>query len=154
MTDDLTPEAVKAALDGATKGKRVQFHPDYCDEAKGSDWKTWDTTHDTSVIRRDGTRYKGYSHHKHAADATLDNIAPDLAREYLRLKEVEKAGKALAEWADLQWCDHSETYRGGTIWEICSICGRKWADDEGGRPEDEGKEPDQITAFRAAVEGK
>jgi hypothetical protein len=96
---DLTPEAVKAALDGATKGKRVQFHPDYCDEAKGSDWKTWDTSHDTSVILRDGKRYKGYSHHKHAADATLDNIAPDLARDWLRLMEENK--KLRAECSEL-----------------------------------------------------
>jgi hypothetical protein len=93
---NLTPEAVKAALDGATKGKRVQFHPDYCNEAKGSDWKEWDTSHDTSVILQNGTRYKGYPHHKHAADATLDNMAPDLARDWLHLKEVEKAGKKLA----------------------------------------------------------
>lgn len=32
-------------------------------------------------------------------------------------------------------CLHEETYRGGAIWEICSHCGMKWADDEGGKPE-------------------
>lgn len=32
-------------------------------------------------------------------------------------------------------CPHEETYRGGIIWEICSACGAKWADDEGGKPE-------------------
>ncbi|MNY39932.1 hypothetical protein D3C86_1746430 [compost metagenome] len=32
-------------------------------------------------------------------------------------------------------CEHEETYRGGAIWEICRMCGAKWADDEGGRPE-------------------
>lgn len=32
-------------------------------------------------------------------------------------------------------CEHEETYRGGAIWEICSMCGAKWADDEGGKPE-------------------
>lgn len=31
-------------------------------------------------------------------------------------------------------CPHEETYRGGTIWEICSSCGAKWADNEGGKP--------------------
>jgi hypothetical protein len=26
-------------------------------------------------------------------------------------------------------CHHDETYRAGAIWEICSQCGKKWADD-------------------------
>jgi hypothetical protein len=30
-------------------------------------------------------------------------------------------------------CQHDTTYRAGAIWEICHDCGRKWADDEGGR---------------------
>lgn len=34
----------------------------------------------------------------------------------------------------LNTCDHPETHRGGTLWEICDSCGRKWADDEGGKP--------------------
>lgn len=29
-------------------------------------------------------------------------------------------------------CEHEETYRGGAIWTICTYCGSKWADDEGG----------------------
>lgn len=40
-------------------------------------------------------------------------------------------------------CQHEETSRGGTIWEICNQCGCKWADDEGGRPEY--KTPKDIT---------
>lgn len=32
-------------------------------------------------------------------------------------------------------CTHDETYRGGILWEICSQCGAKWADDEGGKPD-------------------
>jgi hypothetical protein len=32
-------------------------------------------------------------------------------------------------------CQHENTHRGGTNWEICDTCGAKWADDEGGRPE-------------------
>ena len=32
-------------------------------------------------------------------------------------------------------CMHEETHRGGVLWEICDLCGAKWADDRGGRPE-------------------
>ena len=32
-------------------------------------------------------------------------------------------------------CTHEETHRGGFIWEVCDMCGAKWADDEGGKPE-------------------
>jgi hypothetical protein len=32
-------------------------------------------------------------------------------------------------------CTHEETHRGGVLWEICDLCGAKWADDRGGRPE-------------------
>ena len=32
-------------------------------------------------------------------------------------------------------CQHTETHRGGAIWEICDRCGMKWADDMGGKPE-------------------
>jgi hypothetical protein len=30
-------------------------------------------------------------------------------------------------------CPHEDTHRGGVLWEICDSCGKKWADDEGGR---------------------
>lgn len=43
------------------------------------------------------------------------NIVKDLLREY-----------------DRNTCQHEEKYRGGAIWTICSQCGAKWADDEGG----------------------
>jgi hypothetical protein len=46
-------------------------------------------------------------------------------------------------------CPHEETYRGGVLWEICSACGTKWADDEGGRPEY--KEPAAITRAEAVL---
>lgn len=32
-------------------------------------------------------------------------------------------------------CEHEDTHRGGSIWEICDSCGKKWADDEGGKPD-------------------
>ena len=31
-------------------------------------------------------------------------------------------------------CPHEETHRGGQ-WEICDMCGARWADDMGGKPE-------------------
>lgn len=40
--------------------------------------------------------------------------------------------KRLLAHIDDNTCLHEETYRGGTIWTICSNCGRKWADDDGG----------------------
>lgn len=42
--------------------------------------------------------------------------------------------KNLVDYAAINTCLHEETYRGGCIWEICSSCGAKWADDEGGKP--------------------
>ena len=32
-------------------------------------------------------------------------------------------------------CTHEETHRGGFLWEICDMCGARWADDMGGKPE-------------------
>ncbi|EDM70799.1 hypothetical protein RAZWK3B_15418 [Roseobacter sp. AzwK-3b] len=78
MTDLI--DRAKSALEGATPGRRVQFHGDYYMEAKGTPFTEWDTSHDTSVILPNGERLRGYSRHKHAADAELDNLAPDLAR--------------------------------------------------------------------------
>ena len=61
---------------------------------------------------------------------------------------VELLKSVLREY-DQQVCTHEETYRGGAIWEICSICGTKWADDEGGKPEF--KWPDAIEQLRALL---
>lgn len=77
---------LRALVDGATQGRRVQFHPLYCAEAKDADCADWDTSHDISVILPDGRRYRGYSHHKHAADAELDALALPLAAEVLELR--------------------------------------------------------------------
>ncbi len=79
---DLTDESVKALLDGATPGRRVQFHGSYCPEAVGTPFSDWDTSHDVSVIRPDGSRYR-LAHYKHASDAYLSQMAPDLARALL-----------------------------------------------------------------------
>jgi hypothetical protein len=89
MTDLL--KRAKAALEDATKGRRVQFHGSYCKEAKGTSFTDWDTSHETSVIRPDGTRLRGYSQHKHAADAALDALALELALAYIALHEAREA---------------------------------------------------------------
>jgi len=67
---ELTDDQVKALLDGATPGRRVQFHGSYCPEAVGTPFTDWDTSHDVSVIRPDGSRYR-LAHYKHASDAYL-----------------------------------------------------------------------------------
>lgn len=40
------------------EGRWVQFHPRYCPEAKGTPPTEWDTSHDVSIIRPDGSRYQ------------------------------------------------------------------------------------------------
>ena len=57
-------------LEGVTQGRVVQFHPHYCAEAKGAAVSDWDTSHDLSVIRPDGTRYRIGSM-RHADDAAF-----------------------------------------------------------------------------------
>jgi hypothetical protein len=78
MSDLIT--RAKEAMESATPGRRVQFHGRYCEEAAGTPVTAWDTSHDTSLILPNGMRYRDYSHHKHAADASLDALAADLAR--------------------------------------------------------------------------
>ena len=45
-------------------------------------------------------------------------------------------------------CPHDETHRGGQ-WEICDMCGAKWADDRGGKPEF--KWPEVVEKARAML---
>jgi len=47
-------------------------------------------------------------------------------------------------------CTHEETHRGGFIWEICDMCGAKWADDSGGKPEF--KWPEVVEKARSMLE--
>lgn len=54
--------------------------------------------------------------------------------------------------AENNFCEHEDIYRGGTNWTICSSCGRKWADDEGGMPEN--KYPDEIIKARDFLDKK
>ena len=84
MSDLITADVAQKLLDGATTGKRVQFHGSYCPEAVGTPFTDWDTSHEMSVIRPDGSRYRLASY-KHAMDAYLSQIAPDLARTVIAL---------------------------------------------------------------------
>lgn len=69
-----------------------------------------------------------------------------------RCYDLENALKGLIYLAERNICSHEETYRGGAIWEICSMCGAKWADDEGGKPEY--KEPKELTEAYKLLEGQ
>lgn len=40
--------------------------------------------------------------------------------------------QGLLDYVDRQTCTHEDRSRMGTIWTVCTACGRKWADDEGG----------------------
>lgn len=46
--------------------------------------------------------------------------------------QVRDALTGLIAYVERNQCEHEDTYRGGTNWTICSACGSKWADDEGG----------------------
>jgi hypothetical protein len=91
---NLTPEAVKAALEGATPGPWVVDMPGYHPGmimvlGPGLLCQGFKIATDVSL---DEAIRKGH-------DANLIAMAPDLARECLRLKKVEEAGKALADAA-------------------------------------------------------
>lgn len=60
-----------------------------------------------------------------------------------------KTVEDLLAFAESRICTHEETHRGGLIWEICNSCGRKWADDEGGKPKF--KWPDAIKNARTLL---
>ena len=66
----LTQDQIETLNEAATPGRWVQFHPSFCPEARGTPFNQWDTSHDTSAVLPDGTRYK-VSTHKHADDAAF-----------------------------------------------------------------------------------
>ena len=65
------------------------------------------------------------------------------------VQRLREALKHLLSYAERQICEHEETHRGGAIWEICDMCGAKWADDEGGKPDFEW--PAEIEAARGLL---
>ena len=56
--------------------------------------------------------------------------------------------RSVLEYAERETCTHEETHRGGAIWEICDSCGKKWADDKGGKPADAHDLPQVLTDAR------
>ena len=60
---------------------------------------------------------------------------PKPAHDVSELVEALELLKKLVSEIERNTCEHEETYRGGVIWEICSFCDAKWADDRGGKPE-------------------
>ena len=72
-----------------------------------------------------------------------------LRAENARLRD---ALKGLLDYSERYTCKHEETHRGGFLWEICDVCGDKWADDMGGKTE--WRDPPEWVAARAALEGK
>lgn len=55
---------------------------------------------------------------------------------------------SVLEYAECETCLHEDTHRGGAIWEICDSCGFKWADDEGGKPNNAHNYPKVLTDAR------
>lgn len=72
-----------------------------------------------------------------------------LCAENARLRE---ALKGLLDYSERYTCKHEETHRGGFLWEICDVCGDKWADDMGGKTQ--WKDPPEWVAARAALAGE
>lgn len=76
----------------------------------------------------------------------------DLTKSCIVEMELMTALGNLLKVAENNICSHEETYRGGAIWEICSACGAKWADDQGGKPEF--KWPDAVEKARELISSK
>ena len=73
------------------------------------------------------------------ANALLISAAPELLAALDLLLSRDMANT----------CQHTETHRGGAIWEICDHCGMKWADDRGGKPQ--WRDPVEWDQARAAI---
>jgi predicted nuclease with TOPRIM domain len=82
---------------------------------------------------------------EYAAADELDALRAENAR-------LREALKKLLDYSERYTCKHEETHRGGFLWEICDVCGDKWADDMGGKTE--WKDPPEWVAARAALEWK
>lgn len=61
-----------------------------------------------------------------------------------KFSDLLRVLRIVTDYASRQHCCHEDTHRGGVLWEICDQCGMKWADDEGGKPDDAGKLPEEI----------
>jgi hypothetical protein len=122
---DLTPEAVKAALDAATPGPWV------VGASEGRVLSHWEGIGYWEIANAVETNFRGDSGVEYSTSGTQEGnanliaMAPDLAREYLRLKKVEEAAKEAFE---------TETLTGG------------------GSPEARAEHVEAIQCLRAAME--
>ena len=91
--------------------------------------------------------------HPHISERTryVSPVAtPDeLTRLRAELAAAREALRKLLRYAECNTCQHEETHRTGFRWEVCDLCGAKWADDEGGKPEY--VDPPAISEARAAL---
>jgi hypothetical protein len=71
--------------------------------------------------------------HSHSANHEI-NISIRQTPVLPSARHILNVLRNLLKYAERNTCLHEETYRGGTNWEICSSCGARWADDEGGKP--------------------
>ena len=91
---DLTPEAVEAALDGATPGPWI-VDPENVGKSFSWCWQLRTEYGGTPIyVECESRSHSGTKGNEETAN--LIAMAPDLAREYLRLKKVEEAAKAMA----------------------------------------------------------
>ena len=66
------------------------------------------------------------------------------------IKKLIEAAEAVLRRDEKNTCLHEETTRLGSIWIKCTMCGMKWADDEGGMPEQ--KDPEEWIHLRKAID--
>lgn len=92
---DTIKNAIETVLSKMTPGRAVKFHPNCCDEAVGADVSEWDTSHDVSVILKDGRRYR-VATFKHAVDAWFYQQARDIVPAILAEREALKQRLELA----------------------------------------------------------
>lgn len=53
-------------------------------------------------------------------------------RQRAEIRDLKARLRTAVMLADKHICRHESRHRGGVIWEICDLCGAKWADDCGG----------------------
>jgi hypothetical protein len=82
------------------------------------------------------------------ADQKTSELAQDSAAGGHWVQHLVLHLCSVLEYAERETCTHEETHRGGAMWEICDSCGKKWADDEGGKPDDAHDLPQVLTDAR------
>ena len=105
--DDLTPEAVKAALEVATP------EPWVVGASEGRVLSHWEGIGYWEIANAVETSFRGDSGVEYSAGGTQEGNAaliamvPALARDWLRLKKVEEAG----QWVKKNPCAHPDLVR-------------------------------------------